>query len=78
MFPSTVPSVRNNPSPKPHGIKDVEILNAFADCFKVQKDEINYVDFQVEHQGSDTARTTTIRRGGEEQRVSKATAIRRS
>ena len=78
VLPATTPSPRNNPHPPPQRLEDVEILAAFNSCFGGSEDEINHVDFQVEHQGSETVRTTTIRRGGEDQRVSNATAIRRS
>ncbi len=78
VLPATVPSPRNNPHPPPQRLEEVELLTAFNGCFGGSEDEINYVDFQVEHRGSDTVRTTTIRRGGKEQRASNATAIRRS
>ncbi len=78
VLPATVPSPRNNPHPPPQRLEEVKLLTAFNGCFGGNDDEINYVDFQVEHRGSDTVRTTTIRRDGEEQRASYATAIRRS
>lgn len=33
LFPSTIPSPRNNPHPQAQQIEDVEILKAFYDCF---------------------------------------------
>lgn len=78
VLPATIPSPRNNPHPPAQRLDEVELLTAFNDCFGVSEDEINYVDFLVEHQGSDTLRTTTIRRDSEEKKVSTATAIRRS
>lgn len=78
VLPATVPSPRNNPHPSPQRLKDVELLTAFNNCFGGNESEINYVDFQVEHRGSDTVRTTAIRRDGKEQKTSGATAIRRS
>jgi len=78
LFPATIPSPRNNPSPLPQALTDVEILRSFAACFKVADEELNYVTIAVEHRGADTVRSTTITRNGEEQRKSGKTAIRRS
>lgn len=78
VLPATIPSPRNNPHPPPQRLEEVELLAAFDRCFGGNKDEINFVDFEVGHRNSDTIRTTTIRRGDEEQRKSDATAIRRS
>ena len=78
VLPATIPSPRNNPSPPPQALSDVQIMQAFNDCFGCVEAEINYVSFDVEHQGPDTVRTTRIRREGAIQRESKPTAIRRS
>lgn len=78
VLPATIPSPRNNPNPAPQRLQDVEILNAFATCFNAHDDEINYVSFTVAHEGAETVRSTTITRGGEVQRESNPTAIRRA
>ena len=78
VLPATIPSPRNNPSPPPQALADVQIMQAFNDCFGCVEAEINYVSFDVEHRGPDTVRTTRIRRDGAIQRESKPTAIRRS
>jgi hypothetical protein len=78
VMPATIPSPRNNPAPVAQALADVQLLKAFHDCFGGTDDEINYVDFEVSHRGSDTVRTTRIRRGGTIQQQSGATAIRRS
>lgn len=78
MLPSTIPSPRNNPNPAPQLLHEVEIMQAFNDCFKVHGNEINSVDFLVSHDGSDTVRTSTVRRNGIIQKQSGPTAIRRS
>lgn len=78
VMPATIPSPRNNPHPAPQSLQEVEILSAFHACFKGREEEIAYVDFAVGYEGTDTVRTTTVRRGGEVQRASNATAIRRS
>ena len=77
LFPKTVPSVRNNPNPEPHTLKEVSFLDALNTCFGGFFDEINRVRFLAAHNGSDTVRTTSIERNGQTQRVSRATPIRR-
>ena len=78
VLPATIPSPRNNPSPQPQSLDDVQILQAFSDCFRCYDNEINYVGIDVAHQGADTVRATRIVRDGVTQRESKLTAIRRS
>jgi hypothetical protein len=78
LFPATIPSPRNNPNPPPQTLDDVEILCAFAKCFKAQEQDLNYVSIAVAHAEADTVRSTTIVRGGEVTRQSSMTAIRRS
>ena len=78
VLPATIPSPRNNPSPPPQTLADVQIMQAFNDCFACVEAEINYVNFEVEHRGRDTVRTTRTKRDGVIQEESKPTAIRRS
>jgi len=78
VFPGTIPSPRNNPHPVAQSIDDVRLLKAFHECFGGKPEEVNYVDFEVEHQGAETMRKTRIRRGGAVVRESGPTAIRRS
>ena len=78
MFPSTIPSARNNPSPSPQNLQDVEILTAFAKCFHANDNDVNYVNFSVSHEGPDTVRSTSVVRHGLVQRKSGLTAIRRA
>ena len=78
LFPGTIPSPRNNAHPKAQAISDVGILKAFSDCFKAKDDEIHSVDFEVEHRGSETLRTTRVWRNGALLRASEATPILRS
>lgn len=78
VFPPTVPSPRNNPTPVAQRLADVEILTAFNDCFGGFPQEINYVDFELQNRGAEVLRTTRIRRDGILVRESKATPIRRS
>ena len=78
VLPATIPSPRNNQSPPPQALADVQIMQAFNDCFGCIEAEINYVSFDVEHRGADTVRTTRISRDGAIQKESRPTAIRRA
>lgn len=78
LMPATIPSPRNNPHPAAQSLENVELLKAFNDCFLGVESEINSVDFEVAMKGADTVRTTTIRRDGKTQKISKPTPIRRS
>lgn len=77
VFPATIPSPRNNPKPVAQSLDDVQFLKSLHQCFNGRDEEINYVDFEVEHRGADTLRKTRVRRG-EFVRESGATAIRRT
>ena len=78
VLPSTIPSPRNNPNPSSQQLSNVQIMQAFSNCFGCKPEEINYVNFNVAHKGAETVRTTRIVRGGEVQKESDPTAIRRS
>jgi len=78
VLPSTIPSPRNNPTPQPQRLSDVQVMQAFNDCFRCTPEEINYVSFDVAHRDVDTVRTTRIVRDSAVQRESDPTAIRRS
>ena len=78
VFPATIPSVRNNPTPQAQQLSDVQLMQAFHDCFGNCPQETNYVSFDVTYRNADTVRTTRILRDGDVQRESKPTAIRRT
>ena len=78
VLPSTIPHPRTNPNPRPQRLADVQIIQAFNDCFRCKPEEINYVSFDVAHKNADTVRTTRIERNGEVQRESEPTTIRRA
>ncbi len=78
VLPATIASPRNNPRPIAQSLEDVQLLRAFHECFRGQNEEVNYVDFEVEHQGAETMRKTIIRRAGELVRESNLTAIKRA
>lgn len=78
VMPSTIPSPRNNPRPVAQALADVHLLRAFHECFRGRDEEVNYVDFEVEHRGAETVRKTRVRRGGEVVKESQFTAIQRA
>jgi hypothetical protein len=78
LFPATIPSPRNNPSPAPHSLTDLEFLGLLVRRFGVEPDEIFDVTFQVRYRGADLERLTTIRRAGAVERTSSWTPIRRA
>jgi hypothetical protein len=77
VFPATIAAVRNNPRPVAQALNDVAFLAALHNCFGGKSEEVNYVDFEVRHQGADTMRLTRIRRGGAVVQESAWGAIRR-
>jgi hypothetical protein len=77
LFPSTIPSVRNNPNPEPHSLQSVGLLAALHKCFGGFDDEIYQVRFSVSYQDTELMRVTSIERNGSIIRSSKPTAIRR-
>jgi ribosomal protein S8 len=78
IFPATIASPRNNPKPVAQSLDDVQLLKAFHECFRGKAEEVNYVDFEVEHRGAETMRKTRIRRTGAVVQESKLTAIQRT
>ena len=78
IFPATIASPRNNPKPVAQSLDDVQLLKAFHECFSGKAEEVNYVDFEVEHRGAETMRKTCIRRTGAVVQESKLTAIQRA
>ncbi len=78
VMPATIASPRNNPRPTAQSLDDVHLLKAFHECFRGLPEEVNFVDFELEHLGAETVRKTRIRRGGEVVRESNFTAIQRA
>ena len=78
VMPATIASPRNNPRPVAQSLDDVQLLKAFHECFRGKDEEVNYVDFEVEHRGAETMRKTRIRRAGAVVQESKLTAIQRA
>ncbi len=77
VFPATIASPRNNPRPMAQTLEDVHLLTAFHECFRGKDEEVNYVDFEVEHRGAETMRKTRVRRAGGVVQESDLTSIRR-
>jgi hypothetical protein len=77
MFPSTVPSPRNNPQPKPQPIEKVGILSAMHRCFGGREAEIFDVHFSARYEGADLQRMTRIEKDGTTMRESGFTSIKR-
>ncbi len=78
VMPATIPSTRNNPHPVAQALDEVHLLSAFHNCFRGRLEEVNYVDFEIEHRGAETVRKTTIRRAGDVVQESGFTPIRRA
>lgn len=78
LFPGTVPSPRNNPTPRVNTLTDVGILAAMHQCFGGRDEEVHSVGISVAHQDADTVRTTTIKRDGVICKTTDPTPIRRS
>jgi hypothetical protein len=55
----------------------VQILKAFHECFGGRDDEVNYVDFEVQHDEAETVRLSRVRWAGK-QIESGFTPIRRA
>ena len=78
VLPATIASPRNNPRPVAQSLDEVHLLKAFHECFRGADQEVNYVDFEIEHNEADTERRTRVRRGGVVARESEFTPIQRS
>lgn len=78
LFPSTVPSVRNNPAPEPQRIDDVGFLKALFDVFGGKNSGLTSVHLEIKHKGSETVRRTRLVRGGVEIAASNETPLQRS
>lgn len=78
LFPATVPSPRNNPSPAPQPLANVGILEIFHRVYGGAADELNSVRFTTAQTQRDVTRRSEIFRNGEVQKVSRDTPIKRS
>lgn len=78
LFPSTIPSPRNNPNPPPYELEEVEFLSLLAATFGTAKESTYQVSLQARYRGADLERRTAILRNGIEDRVSDWTPLRRA
>ena len=78
LFPGTIPSPRNNASPAPQQLHQVEFLDVLNRVFGGAPSEINRVSIAVGYKGNDTVRQTSVERDGVVVKTSKPTAIKRT
>ena len=67
----------NHPIGTAQPLADLELLSAFQAAFGGRDDEVNFVDFEMRHDGEDVLRRTVVRRAGAVQHASEMTPIRR-
>lgn len=78
LLPGTVPTPRNNPSPAPHALGEVEVLSVLHGAFGGEASELHTVQIEVRQRQNEIERRTIVAGGGKECRASNWTAIRRS
>lgn len=78
MMPATIPSPRNNPTPRAQSIDDVQFLKALHQCFGGQDEEFFSVDFSIGYKNGEIVRTTIIKKSDSIIHASNPTPIRRS
>jgi hypothetical protein len=78
LFPRTIPSARNNPSPPLHTLQSLEFFAVLARLFEIPQGALNEVKIECRLNPPDIERLTTISRDGIAQRRSGWTPIRRS
>jgi DNA-binding PadR family transcriptional regulator len=78
LFPSTIPSPRNNPSPRPYELHEVEFLSILAKAFGTPPAEAYQVQIEARYRGADLERRTMILKGGTSERASDWTPLRRA
>lgn len=76
LFPASIPS-DSIPAVSAQPLDAVELLTAFHSCFGGQDDELHFVDFEIQRNGSELFRKTSVRRNGQVQQESEMTPIRR-
>jgi hypothetical protein len=78
LFPATIPSPRNNPSPATHTLESLEFLTALHTHFKGREEEVFTVSLSTRYSGRDLQRMTVVSSGGAVVQESGWQAIRRS
>ncbi len=78
LFPDTVPSPRNNPSPKPQKLNSVKILEILHRVYGGSENELNLVNFTAAQTKRDITRVTEITRDGTVKKISRPTPIKRA
>ena len=77
LFPPTVPSPKDNPSPPPQSLKNVSFMQILHDVFNGSDDELNFVRWATDIKGVSTRRQVEIERGGNAVARSGFTTIKR-
>ncbi|MYM70364.1 hypothetical protein GTP45_26680 [Pseudoduganella sp. FT55W] len=78
LFPRSIPDARNNPKPRPWGLKDVHFLDILAQAFPVPENEAISVEIEARMEGVDVQRLTRYRNGANVLHESKWTTVRRA
>ncbi len=76
LMPAAIPS-NAQPTVRAQQLHEVELLSAFHSCFGGRDDELHFVDFEIQRNGLELLRKTSVRRGGIMQQESEMTPIRR-
>jgi hypothetical protein len=78
LFPATIASPRNNPSPRLHTLDGLEFLSALHSSFGGRPEEVFSVRFEARNNGANLQRKTTVERDGVVAQQSDWQSIRRS
>jgi hypothetical protein len=78
LFPSTIPSPRNNPAPPVHTLESLEFLSALHRHFNGRDEEVFSVRLSARYSGRDLQRMTVVERAGVVAQQSGWQSIRRS
>jgi hypothetical protein len=78
LFPATIAAPRNNPTPQPHKLEELEFLSALYSSFRANEDDLYSVYYETRNHGADLQRLTRVDHGGTTVKASKWKAIRRA
>lgn len=78
LFPKTIPSPRNNPSPATQLLENVEFLDALHKCFGGRSNELHNVEIEAQYIDNELCRRTTVSRAALMLQRSGFTPIRRA
>lgn len=78
LFPATIPTPRNNPTPQPHRFEDLEFMVALSRTFQGRDEDVYQVFYEVRHHGPELQRLTRVERDGVAVKTSRWQSIRRA